>query len=170
MREDNFEGQTNPIAISPDAQGCGAAIGVVRLSRWAMVWRRWIFFSCISFLSPWPWFSCQTFKFSCVLDFVFVLSYVLVLLISICFDFNSSWTLCFSISSLSTFNWICFLYPIRSLFFWLPFFYPLHLFYFFDFVLYNFNSFFFKFWSLFFFITLFSILFFIYSIFNLIPD
>jgi len=31
MCEDNFEGQTNPIAISPDAQGCGAAIEVVRL-------------------------------------------------------------------------------------------------------------------------------------------
>jgi len=39
-----------------------------------------------------------------------------------CFDFNASWTLFFSISSLSAFNLIYFLYLIWSLFFWLLFF------------------------------------------------
>jgi len=70
-------------------------------------------------------------KFIFVLHFIFVLDLVLILLIYIYIFFNASWSLFFSISSLSSFNLICFLYPIWFLFFWLLFFYSLHFFIFF---------------------------------------
>jgi len=97
------------IIVSSNVQECDTVVGVACSTRQAMVPQRWGFFSCPSFLSLEPWFSCQALKNLVVLHFVFVLSLVLILLISICFDFNASWSLLFfSISSLSAFNLIFF--------------------------------------------------------------
>ena len=67
-------------------------------------------------------------KFSFVLHFVFVLGLVLIPFISICFDFNASWSFFFLISSLFAFNLICFLFTIWFSFYWLMFFHHLQFF------------------------------------------
>jgi len=82
--------QKKPIVVSSDVQGCGTAVGVACSPRQAAVPQQWGFFSYPSFLSLGPWFSCQALKNLVVLHFVFVLDLVLILLISICFDFNAS--------------------------------------------------------------------------------
>jgi hypothetical protein len=75
------------IVVSSNVQECDTAVGVACSTRQVTVPQRWGFFSCPSFLSLGHWFSCQALKNLVVLHFVFVLGLVLILLISICFDF-----------------------------------------------------------------------------------
>jgi hypothetical protein len=105
--------QKKMIVVSSNVQECDTAVGVACSTRQVTVPQRWGFFSCPSFLSLGHWFSCQALKNLVVLHFVFVLGLVLILLISIWFDFNVSWSLLFfSISSLSAFNLIFFVYNL----------------------------------------------------------
>jgi len=98
-------------------------------------------------------------------SFCIILGLILILFIFICFNFNASWSLFFSISVFSAFNLIFFLYNlilVLSIDVFSSFAFIL-------FVFYYFNSFFFKFWSSFF-SLLFFYHFFIFFVLNLVHN
>jgi len=96
-RRGTYNGKKRPIAYSPDTEGGNTSFRVARVVIWAAAWWRLIFFLLPFFSLSHASIYMQSFeKFNCVLQFIFVLSLILILLISIFVRFDASLSLfCF---------------------------------------------------------------------------
>jgi len=154
-REDNSDEKKKSVAISSEAQGCGATFKVACCASRAAI----SFFSPTFFFSSKPSYLCQAFKNSVVSSNLYLFwvwssffwfLFILMLMLRKVFFYQFH---------LFAFNLIYFLYPIWSSFFLLLFF----ILFIYLFLFCPFNSFFFKLWS-----SFFSLLFFF--IYFVIPD